>query len=280
MLPEVRLPALRRSLHALRVGRGGIRLLFQGRLMVDETWLRLGSFPQTQWSMVFRAGDDRDRREALGELLRRYLPALRAHLIRRKTMTADRAADLLQDFVADKIVEQNLIGCVTGTRGKFRTFLLTALDNFAISRMRRDTARKRSPGRMRSLEECLAGEICAEDAPDPFDVAWVREVLSEVLERMRAGCQASDRADIWGIFECRVLNPTLNREAPLPYEELVVRFHLKSPAQAANVLVSAKRMFVRTLRSVVSEYTKREDEVEDEIKELMEILSQSGAGSA
>ncbi len=38
-------------------------------------------FPTTAWSLVARAGkeDARQRREALGQLLVRYLPALQAH---------------------------------------------------------------------------------------------------------------------------------------------------------------------------------------------------------
>ena len=39
-----------------------------------------GRFPTTHWSLVGRAGQDatENKRQALGELLNRYLPALRA----------------------------------------------------------------------------------------------------------------------------------------------------------------------------------------------------------
>jgi len=63
----------------------------------------LRAFPATQWSLVERARqpDTHGRQEALAYLLKRYLPALRAHLIREKRLSSDRADDLLQGFVAN-----------------------------------------------------------------------------------------------------------------------------------------------------------------------------------
>ena len=68
----------------------------------------LGPFPVTQWSLVDRARrkDGSGFHEALTVLLRRYLPALRAHLVIEKRMPLQRAEDLLQGFVTDKIIEQ------------------------------------------------------------------------------------------------------------------------------------------------------------------------------
>ena len=56
-------------------------------------------FPTTHWSLVARAGRDATevKRQALGELLVRYLPALRAHLVYGKRLSPEDADDLLQD---------------------------------------------------------------------------------------------------------------------------------------------------------------------------------------
>ena len=68
-------------------------------------------FPSTRWSLVARAGqiDPESRREALGELLGRYLPALRAHLIHHKRLAPEKADDLVQEFITSKILEKDLI---------------------------------------------------------------------------------------------------------------------------------------------------------------------------
>ena len=83
------------------------------------------------------------------------------------------------------------------------------------------------------------------------------------------------REQMWGVFEARVLGPTLEQREPISYAELVDRFKLESPAQASNLLVSGKRMFIRALHSVVAEYGASEEDVEQEIADLQTILAQS-----
>ena len=112
-----------------------------------------------------------------------------------------------------------------------------------------------------------------------FDIAWARQVLARAIDQMRAECVRSDRADLWGVFECRILGPLLDGTEPLEYQALVERFGLASPAQASNVLMTGKRMFARSLRSVVAEYERDESEIDAEIADLRKILSRAGAGN-
>ena len=112
---------------------------------------------------------------------------------------------------------------------------------------------------------------------DVYDVAWARQVLAEALRRMEQRCLAAGREDTWGVFQKRFVSPILERTEPAPYEHLVREFGFRSPSQAANALTTAKRMFARSLRGVVGEYCAGEDEVEEEIRGLMEILSASDA---
>ncbi|MGH7214464.1 MAG: hypothetical protein ACREIT_06850, partial [Tepidisphaeraceae bacterium] len=96
-------------------------------------------FPSTHWSLVDRAGrapDGSDRREALANLLHRYLPALRCHLIYTRRLDTQTADDLLQAFLADKILEQNTLRHAEQSRGRFRGFLVTALDHFVSNHAR------------------------------------------------------------------------------------------------------------------------------------------------
>jgi hypothetical protein len=161
--------------------------------------------------------------------------------------------------------------------GKFRTFLLTALDRFFVDRVRHAGARKRSPGDGALLN---AGDQTGllqsgQTPPDVFDVTWGQSVLAETLKRMQRHCEASDRADVWGVFECRLAAPILQGAEPVEYEQLVKRFGLKSPAHASNLLITAKRMFARTMRAIVAEYCRDEDEIESEIEDLKQVLAKS-----
>jgi RNA polymerase sigma-70 factor (ECF subfamily) len=237
-------------------------------------------FPTTRWSLVdlIRQRDADGRREALGQLLACYLSAMQTHLVRVKGLKPDDAEELVQEFIASKILQRNLIAQANRELGKFRTFLLTALDRFLIDWYRQQGAKKRSPGDGYTLSASGEAEY-TQAGPTPsdiFDAAWARDVLAEALRRMRCHCETSKRTDIWGVFEARVAAPTLKGTAPVGFRELVERFGLRSPAQTSNVLITGKRMYARVLRSVVAEYTQNVEEVEAEIAELREVLAQAG----
>jgi hypothetical protein len=114
-------------------------------------------------------------------------------------------------------------------------------------------------------------------AAEVFDVEWARQVLAEAIRRMKAECDESNRADVWDVFEGRVLRETIHAGQAMGYDELVRRWQFKSPAQAANVLITGKRMFARVLRGVVGEYARDQVEVEQEINDLRQILAHAGA---
>lgn len=235
-------------------------------------------FPTTRWSLVDRAGREglEAERRALGQLLSQYLPALRSHLIHSKRLQPADADDVLQDFVAGKILERELIAKANEQLGKFRTFLLTALDRFLLNRIRDGKAQKRVVGAALNLGE-EDDQLPASGRADAYDVEWARQVLQEAIGRMRAECQAAGRDAVWGMFECRVLASLTPDAPPVEYGELVRRFGFRSPGQASNALVTAKRMYARVLRSVVGEYACDAAEVEAEINELHRILANSGS---
>jgi hypothetical protein len=233
------------------------------------------SFPSTQWSLVDRAaaGNAADRQRALGDLLVRYLPALRAHLVVKKRIDRERAEDLLQGFVTKKVLEQGLIARADPDKGRFRALLVTSLNHYVIDVFRHQSG---TPPAFSLSDSDHAMPTDESDSPsDVFDVAWAKELLGDVLLRMRTECEKSRRHDIWGIFETRILDPILENAATLPYDQLVKRFGFRSPTQAANALVTAKRMFARVLRTVVGEYA-GEAAVDAEIRDLHQILARSG----
>jgi RNA polymerase sigma-70 factor (ECF subfamily) len=235
--------------------------------------------------LVARAGQDPTdaRHFALAELLACYIEPLRVHLIARRRVRPQEAEDLIQAFVADRVLAGDLIARADQGRGRFRNFLLTALDNFVRNRVRADLARKRSSG------GAIAGDDALDVAADPtgvapdaaFDVAWARQVLAQAVDEMRQHCDRIGRADVWGVFEGRVLQPTLGGASDAtPYDELVARFGFVSPAQASNALVTANRMLQRFLRAVVGRYEPDAGRVDEELADLRRILGRAGAGPA
>jgi RNA polymerase sigma-70 factor (ECF subfamily) len=233
-------------------------------------------FPSTHWSIVEVASreDAAGPRPALSDLLQRYLPALRAHLLIRRSVQPGQIDDLLQSFISSKILEADLLARADRRKGRFRTLLLTALDRYVISRQRFEQAEKRGAARTEVLDESAVGELPHDPdraSADTFDVEWARQILRESLRRMRERCEAEGRLDIWGVFECRLLRPTLGGAAPAEYGQIVERFSYRSPTQLWNAVRTAKNLFARTLRSVVAEYAESDDDVEAELSDLRAI---------
>jgi RNA polymerase sigma-70 factor (ECF subfamily) len=237
-------------------------------------------FPTTHWTLVNRAAsaDSVAQPLAIAQIARLYAPALRAHLLQSLRYDEHRTDDLLQGFLADKVLEQRLIGHADPQRGRFRTFLLSALDRYVIDQHRRNTARKRAPrgGDLADIDDhrdTLASGRNGESATHAFDLAWAREVLGEVLAVMRRQCEQTDRIDVWTVFECRYLMPAIEGVDTESHESLAKRLKLDSPHQAANLLITAKRMYTRLFIAVVSRYAANEDEVRNEVAELWRIFA-------
>ncbi len=235
----------------------------------------LHHFPATRWSLVARVGhvDTQVKRAALAEVLRAYVPALRSHLVIRKRIPVDRADDLLQGFLSNKVLEEELIPRAERERGKFRSFLLTALDRFVLNQVEYERAKKRvAEGGVVSVDDALEHPEGDSGPADAFDVAWARQVLNMAVARMRAECESSGRGDVWGVFTGRVLAPTLEGAEPVAYEDLIRQFALRDVAVANNLVTTGKRMYARQLKAVVSEY-EPDASLEQEVAELKQILA-------
>jgi DNA-directed RNA polymerase specialized sigma24 family protein len=235
----------------------------------------------TDWSLVLQAqsADPRRRQAALAVLLQFYHRAFLAHLIYRMRIEPALADDLIQGYIADKILERDLLVGATPTKGRLRNLLLRSLQNYAIDQIRRTRRDVRAAGGELGDEEHCASLADAEmDEIDPFDAAWGREVLGQALRAMRDKCFAKGFPERWQLFECRVLAPLTGRSRADSYDVLVKRFGFKSPQQATNVLATAKRQFRRALESVLQQYCDA-GEVADELAELCQILGKSAQPS-
>lgn len=246
--------------------------------MDADTITHEGFYPTTIWSDVdrVRSCDSQVALAALGGLLERYSHPLKVHLGFKFRVDEERAADWLQEFIARKVLLGELLSKASHDRGRFRTFLLNALDNFVVSELRKEQAQKRQPqsGTV-SLENLSPGEEArlAAHSTDKFTLEWGRAVLVETVRRMEAACRAKSCLYRWDVFKARLLDPALDGALAPPYEELVRRFGFRSPAEASNALITARRQFSRLLREVVAEYAGAGEDVETELRELMRALS-------
>lgn len=104
-----------------------------------------GRFRTTRWSLVRQAGrSDEVGRRALSDLCHTYWYPLYAFL-RRRGSDPDEAADLTQGFFA-RLLEKGDLAKVEAGRGRFRSFLLTSLQNFSSNEWAKQQAEIRGGG--------------------------------------------------------------------------------------------------------------------------------------
>ena len=232
-------------------------------------------FPRTDWAELGRAADAET--VSLDRLIRVYWQPLRIFLLATFPSLKDQSDTLLQDFAEDKMLKEGWLRRADQNRGRFRDFLKTSLRNFVLDRLNRADV-KHPAVSLDDLEQELPEAAASEEA---FDLAWARAVLAETLRRMEADCRNPGedqprRSHIWEMFRRRLLEPIFNDAEPPPYDQLIAQFGLKSPTDASNTLLSAKRIFKVHLGKVIKEYAGQDAAAAVEIQSLEDFLINLG----
>ncbi len=217
-------------------------------------------FPTTRWHLLNLASscDPQERKNAIGELLRIYQKPIRGFVASRRGVRHHEVDDIVHDFVALKWLEQDFLAKALPERGKFRWFLTVSLGRF-VSNWLRDSR----DGRYANEEIPVSDLSSPVQVADGFDQEWAKLVLDNAIERFRAECDQNQRLDIWEIFEGRILKPSLERSE---------RLSLRSPSHAQNLLITAKRAFIRAVKESVATYEADPQAQDEEICDLLRIL--------
>ena len=228
------------------------------------------TFKTTIWQDVVNVQNASDtvRNNALSQLIIRYLPALRAHLVVKKRVEQDLADDVLQEFVKQVVLERDLFSKADESKGKLRSLIVRSLENHL-----KDFFRKQNRHTAADIHSVEQPED--DDHPNFIDVAWARQVLEETTAMVKAECDEKGQDAIWGVFEARLLAPMKSGESPVSYDVLCQRLQFDSPRQAENALISAKRKFVKCFNDVIKNYLDDGYELEDAVSELKNILGQT-----
>jgi RNA polymerase sigma-70 factor (ECF subfamily) len=206
-------------------------------------------FPLTRWSRVLAAGDPHnpERRADLDALARAYWVPIHAYLQRACGLQGDAAADLTQDFFVHAI-QRGTVGKAAPERGRFRSFLKTALRNFAADHRRRAGAGKRGGGAVRGLDD--AQPLASDDpAPDvALDDAWRAVLLERALAALERELVESGKQPYWEVFSSYFVAA----EPDLDYAALAAR-HGIPVTSVSNWLRAGKQRFRQLLHDMVAE---------------------------
>lgn len=234
-----------------------------------------GWFSTTHWSIVLSAGKNPSEgsAEALEKLCRSYWYPLYAY-IRRRGHGPEEAEDLTQEFFARLLTSNGLSG-VDRARGKFRSFLLAALNHFLANEWDRATAAKRGGAqRLISLDDEDAEERYrlepGSDATSEkvFERSWARTLLAQALARLRDEFSAVGKADQFEQLKCFLTEETGDGGYTAAAERL------KMSTGAVAVAVHRLRQRYRELvRAEIARTVTTPLEVEEEVHHLFAALS-------
>jgi RNA polymerase sigma-70 factor (ECF subfamily) len=230
-------------------------------------------FETTRWSLVLAAGgnDSQAAREALSSLCQTYWYPLYAYL-RRRGLDPEDARDLTQGFLASLIERQDFAG-LRQDRGRFRAFLLASLRHYLSNWSARERTQKRGGGWQIVPLENAEGQYVIEPAdhatPETlFERRWALTVVERLLADLRAEWSADGRA-----AEFDELKACLLGHAPAGgYAAVAIRLGTTESAIKAAVH-RLRRRFQSLLRERVAETVADEQDVDDEIRHLIQALS-------
>lgn len=228
-------------------------------------------FATTHWSVVLQAGegDSPAAREALERLCSAYWYPLYAHVRRRGHGPSD-APDLTQEFFA-VLLRRNSLARVGPDKGRFRTFLLTALNYFLNDQTDRAHTAKRGGGlaaiRLDALaaEQRFALEPFTEETPDKaFDRRWAAALLEQAFTRLASEQSQTGKAALFA-----ELKPMLAREIePGEYDALAAKLGVQSNTLAKTV----QRLRLRARELLIEEAAHTVAAAGDAERELRELF--------
>jgi RNA polymerase sigma factor (sigma-70 family) len=212
-------------------------------------------------------------RAALEKLCQTYWYPLYAY-VRRRGHSVQDAQDSTQEFFA-RLLAGNWVGDADRAKGRFRTFLLTALSRFLANEWDRARARKRG-GDLVSVPldtDIAESRYCADTAgplaPDRlYDRQWAMTLLDRALTRLGAEQQQAGKTQ-----EFAVLSPALTAErGDIPYADMAAKLGQNEPAVRMAVHRLRKR-FREVFREEIAQTVADPAEVEAEIRHLLAALA-------
>jgi RNA polymerase sigma-70 factor (ECF subfamily) len=232
------------------------------------------AFQSTLWTVVLTAKDlsSADRRGALQRLIEAYWKPVYL-FIRRRGNDVEVSKDLAQGFFT-ALLERNFLQYVQRDRGKFRTFLLTALEHFMADERDRAQALKRGAGRRAVSIDFAAAESAlgapAGDTPDRlFRRDWALRVMGQALESLRADFAARAKLDEFIALRTHLTEGT--RGAPSGAE--LARTLGISEADARKRVHRARADYKDAILRIIRDYTDTEDDAQEELRELLGSFS-------
>lgn len=226
---------------------------------------RMG-FPDTRWTLISHLADPELVHAALDQLCSAYWRPIYVYLLQAGRTHAE-AQDVTQEFLS-MVVRQQLLERANPARGRLRSWLLSALQNFLSNARRRDARQKRGGGMAllpldgEDIQTLAAPGLTPDEA---FDRAWVEVLLRRVLDVLRKQYEDAGKQTDFDALMPWLVDSGSDSQASAAAEAAMT---------AANFRVQLHRLrgrYRETLRHEIAATLDREEDYEDELKYLFRI---------
>ncbi len=230
-------------------------------------------FGSTHWSAVLAAGQPGSPRAAaaMEELCRSYWYPLYAY-VRRRGYRVEEAQDLTQSFFAG-MIENRWLKSADPQRGRFRSFLLGAMNHFLANDWRQAHALKRGGGKtLISLDDTAEGRYAVDAAsgltPEKiFERRWAWSLFERAVARLREHYIGGGKARLYDALKGYLADEVAEGE----YARLAAELDMTSGAIATAVHRLRDR-YRELVREEVAQTVADQAEIEDEIRSLLAAL--------
>jgi DNA-directed RNA polymerase specialized sigma24 family protein len=234
-----------------------------------------GLFATTHWSVVLAAGDPASPNAgaALEALCRTYWYPLYAY-VRRRGYGHEDAQDLTQGFLVQLLARRSFAR-VARNKGRFRSFLLAALNFYLADERDRAGAQKRGGGRPvlpfdgQAAEQRYGAQAVEARSPDKlFEHQWAMALLDRVLARLEQEFRDEGKAEAFDQLRGFIVAGM----SDVPYAQVGRKLGITAGG-VKKAVYRMRRRYQLLFREEIAQTVADPAEVEDELRHLCQVMA-------
>ena len=212
----------------------------------------------------------------ISHLLGRYWKPVYCYL-RRKGYNNENAKDLTQAFIHEVVLNRGLVQRADQAKGRFRSFLLHALNQYVTKQGLKERAQKRIPKeKLVSLDlvepPALPKSVTDSTAEEFYHYAWVSTMLENVLSEVEAECRKQGMQLHWKLFHSRIVQPIMGNQSLPSITMLCETYGIEDSKKASNMIITVKRRFQTVLIRYVRSTVLSEEQTREELNNLLQFF--------
>jgi RNA polymerase sigma factor (sigma-70 family) len=238
-------------------------------------------FPSTHWSVVLAAGSSEAEPKIAGAALAQLCQIYWAPLysfVRRRGYTVHDAQDLTQSFFAH-LLEHKVYARADRQKGRFRSFLLASVKNFLADAADRERTLKRGGAQnflplheeqVEEAESLFQTHSATSNEDRLFDRSWAEALITAALDRLSADYKGEGKEQLFNELRIFVAG---GEASPPTYAQLADRLGIAQSTLRSQV-TRLRARYRDTLRTEVRRTVDTETQVDEELRELLHVLTE------